>query len=187
MQWKIYQGESRVIWQCKQHRGLVRKSFNLGNGFEEERINVAHSCQFSLPTRIFVFPGMETGALNRRSIHVSISFTSCATRLDVHSLTCPVKTPHTVSLGSGKLMKTLDVLSIGLPGCSARGSCTFSTWSFVAGIDDSLQGGQTFAKTGEKRVVTDQTDRGQGVVSQTTFPFPFIILRTICTEQFMSD
>lgn len=36
-------------------------------------------------TKIFVLPGIETGALNKRKIHVSISRTSCSTRLDVHS------------------------------------------------------------------------------------------------------
>lgn len=37
------------------------------------------------PTRIFVFPGIDTGALSKRNIHVSISRTSCPTKFDVHS------------------------------------------------------------------------------------------------------
>ena len=50
-------------------------------------------------TSTLVFPGTGTGALSKRKIHVSISRTSCMTRLGVLlSITKPVSTPQTVSL-----------------------------------------------------------------------------------------
>ena len=59
-----------------------------------------------------VLPGMGTGALSSRRIHVSMSWTSCITNDDVVSDACPVKRPHTVSLSHLQLHNSVILIII---------------------------------------------------------------------------